>query len=58
MRADVESMSAWLCSWTAVSEESCIRKTVDERGFTPGPVGLADPIAEDEAATGTPYALM
>jgi hypothetical protein len=26
----------------ALPEEPCIRKAVDERGFTPGPVGLAD----------------
>jgi len=39
-------------------EESCIRKAVAERGLTPAPVGLADPTAEDEAATGTALALM
>ena len=31
--------------------ESCIRKAVAERGLTPGPVGLADAKAEDEAAS-------
>jgi hypothetical protein len=40
------------------SEESCIRKAVDERSFIPGSVGLADTTAEDEAATGTAFALM
>jgi hypothetical protein len=39
-------------------EESCIRKAVAERGLTPAPVGLADTTAEDEAATGTAFALM
>jgi hypothetical protein len=34
----------------APSAESCIRKAVVERGFTPGLVGLADANAEDEAA--------
>ena len=29
-----------------------------ERGLTPGPVGLADTTAEDEAATGTALTLM
>ena len=33
------------------SAESCIRKAVAERGVTPGPVGLADAKAEDEAAS-------
>jgi hypothetical protein len=33
------------------SAESCIRKAVAERGLTPGPVGLADAKAEDEAAS-------
>ncbi len=37
--------------------ESCIRKAVAERGLTPGLVGLADAKAEDEAATGTAFAL-
>src|SRR5262245_12110759 len=32
------------------SAESCIRKAVVERGFTPGRVGLADTKREDEAA--------
>ena len=36
---------------SAPSAESCIRKAVSERGFTPGPVGLADAKAEDEAAS-------
>jgi len=31
--------------------ESCIRKAVPERGFTPGLIGLADAKAEDEAAS-------
>jgi hypothetical protein len=31
---------------------------VAERGLTPGPAGLADTTAEDEAATGTALALM
>ena len=35
----------------AFSAESCIRKAVAERGLTPGPVGLADAKAEDEAAS-------
>ena len=39
-------------------EESCIRKAVDERGLIPGPAGLADTTAEDEAATGTAFAFM
>jgi hypothetical protein len=39
-------------------EESCIRKAVDERGLNSGLVGLADAISEDEAATGTAFALM
>jgi hypothetical protein len=43
---------------TARSEESCIRKAVCERGLIPGPAGLADTTAEDEAATGTAWALM
>jgi hypothetical protein len=42
---------------SATSAESCIRKAVSERGLTPGPVGLADTTAEDEAATGTAFAL-
>src|ERR1700682_4134287 len=37
--------------------ESCIRKAVAERGLTPDLVGLADTKAEDEAATGTAFAL-
>ena len=41
----------------APSEESCIRKAVAERGLTPGPAGLADTTAEDEAATGTAFAI-
>ena len=36
---------------SASSAESCIRKAVAERGFTPGLVGLADAKAEDEAAS-------
>jgi hypothetical protein len=40
------------------SEECCIRKAVNERGLNSGPVGLADAISEDEAATGTAFALM
>jgi hypothetical protein len=40
------------------SEESGIRKAVNERGLTPGPVGLANTIAEDEAAIGTAIAMM
>jgi hypothetical protein len=40
------------------SEESCIRKAVAERSLTPAPIGLADTTAEDEAATGTAFALM
>ena len=40
------------------SEESCIRKAVNERGLNSGPVGLADASSEDEAATGTAFALM
>ena len=43
---------------TAPSEESCIRKAVEERGLIPGSAGLADTTAEDEAATGTAFALM
>jgi hypothetical protein len=35
----------------ALFAESCIRKAVAERGLTPGPVGLADAKAEDEAAS-------
>ena len=42
----------------ASSEECCIRKAVNERGLNSGPVGLADAISEDEAATGTAFALM
>src|SRR6516165_4663471 len=41
----------------ALSEESCIRKAVAERGLTPGPAGLVDTTAEDEAATGTAFAI-
>jgi hypothetical protein len=41
----------------ALSAESCIRKAVAERGLIPGPVGLADTKPEDEAATGTAFAL-
>src|SRR5262249_13882428 len=41
----------------AASAESCIRKAGARRGLTPGPAGLADPTAEDEAATGTAVAL-
>jgi len=43
---------------SASSEECCIRKAVDELGLDSGPVGLADAISEDEAATGTAFALM
>ena len=42
----------------ALLEESCIRRAVAECGLTPGPDGLADTTAEDEAATGTAFALM
>jgi len=43
--------------WAVASfEESCIRKAITERGLKSGPVGLADAIAEDEAATGTAFA--
>src|SRR5262245_56222357 len=35
----------------ARSAESCIRKAVAEHDLTPGLVGLADPTAEDEAAS-------
>jgi hypothetical protein len=41
-----------------LSEESCIHKAITERGLYSGPVGLADAIAEDEAATGTAFTLM
>jgi hypothetical protein len=41
----------------APSAESCIRKAVAERGSTPAPVGFADTTADDEAATGTAFAL-
>jgi hypothetical protein len=34
-----------------------IRKAVDECGLIPGPVGLADPTAEDEDATCTAFAI-
>jgi len=34
------------------SEESCIRRAVNERGLNSGPVGLADAIPEDEADLG------
>ena len=43
---------------SASSEECCIRKAVDELGLNSGPVGLADAISEDEAATGTAFASM
>src|SRR5271166_479908 len=43
---------------SASSEECCICKAVNERGLNSGPVGLADAISEDEAATGTAFALM
>jgi hypothetical protein len=42
----------------ASSAERCIRKAVAERGVTPGLVGLADAISENETATGTAFALM
>jgi hypothetical protein len=42
---------------SASFEESCIRRAVDERGLNSGPVGPADTNAEDEAATGTAFAL-
>ena len=42
---------------SASSEECCIRKAVNERDLNSGPVGLADAISEDEAATGTAFAL-
>ena len=41
----------------AWSAERCIRKAVPERGPSSDPVGLADATAEDEAATGTAFAL-
>jgi hypothetical protein len=37
--------------YAAYFAESCIRKAVPERGFTPGLIGLADAKAEDEAAS-------
>jgi hypothetical protein len=40
-----------LNTWLRLSAESCIRKAVPERGFTPGLIGLADAKAEDEAAS-------
>jgi hypothetical protein len=40
------------------SEEFRIRKAGGERGLIPGPVGLADTTAGDEAATSTALALM
>jgi hypothetical protein len=43
---------------SSLSEESCIRKAVTERGLTSGLIGLADTTAENEAATGTAFALM
>ncbi len=43
---------------TASSEERCIRKAVGECGLNSGPVGLADATSEDEAVTGTAFALM
>jgi len=45
-RGDIES--APVISAPASSAERCIRKAVDERGLSPGPVGLADATAEDE----------
>ena len=43
---------------SASSEESCIRRAVNERGLTSDLVGPADASSEDEAATGTAFALM
>ena len=40
----------------APSEECWIGKAVNERDLSSSPVGLADPIAEDEAVTGTAFA--
>jgi hypothetical protein len=42
----------------APSAESCIRKALDGARHHPGLVGLADAKSEDEAATGTAFALM
>jgi len=39
-------------------EESCIRRAVNERGLNSDLVGPADASSEDEAATGTAFALM
>jgi hypothetical protein len=47
-----------MANTSAPSEECCIRKAVDELGLNSGPVGLADAISDDEAATGTAFALM
>ena len=48
----------WLVNHPACSAESWIRKAGAERGILPGLIGLADPTAEDEAATGMAVALM
>jgi hypothetical protein len=42
---------------SSLSAESCIRKAEAERGLGTGLVSLADAKAEDEAATGTGFAL-
>ena len=39
---------------SASSEECCIRKAFGERGLPSGLIGLADTIAEDEAASRWP----
>jgi len=43
---------------SAPSEESCIRRAVNERGLNSDLVGPADASSEDEAATGTAFALI
>ena len=43
---------------SASFEESCIRRAVNERGLNSDLVGPADTSSEDEAATGTAFALM
>jgi hypothetical protein len=42
----------------ALSDKCCIREAVNQRGLIPDPIGLADTTAEDQAATGTAFALI
>ena len=57
-RSQPPATSCLFLVWVRLSEESSLRRAVNERGLNSGTVGLEDASSEDEAATATPVASM